>query len=104
MAKKQRRGGGGGGGGGRYRDNRQNGYNRGGGGGGGRRGGGGGGGGRGGRRRNYGPNNDRQDRQDFEPSENGHGSPLVACSGVLEMHPNGYGFLRNPASNFTRER
>ena len=30
--------------------------------------------------------------------------PLVAGSGVLEMHPNGYGFLRNPATNFTRER
>jgi transcription termination factor Rho len=109
MAKKQRRGGGGGGGGGgRYRDNRQNGYNRGGGGGGGggggRRGGGGGGGGRGGRRRSYGPNSDRQDRQDYEPQENGESLPLVAGSGVLEMHPNGYGFLRNPGANFTRER
>jgi transcription termination factor Rho len=103
MAKKQRRGGGGGGG--RYRDNRQNGYNRGGGGGGGgRRGGGGGGGGRGGRRRSYGPNSDRQDRQDYEPQENGESLPLVAGSGVLEMHPNGYGFLRNPGANFTRER
>ena len=30
--------------------------------------------------------------------------PLVPGSGVLEMHPNGYGFLRNPANNFTRER
>jgi transcription termination factor Rho len=101
MAKKQRRGGGGGGGGGRYRDNRQNGYNRGGGGGGGggRRGRGGGG-----RRRNYGPQGDRQDRQDFEPSENGDSLPLVPGSGVLEMHPNGYGFLRNPGANFTRER
>ncbi len=109
MAKKQRRGGGGGGGGGggRYRDNRQSGYNRGGGGGGGRRGGPGGGGGgnrSGGRRRSYGPNSDRQDRQDFEPSENGDALPLVAGSGVLEMHPNGYGFLRNPGADFTRER
>jgi transcription termination factor Rho len=102
MAKRQRRGGGGGGGG-RYRDNRQNGYNR-GGGGGGRRGGGGGGGGRGGRRRPYGQQGDRQDRQDYEPHENGEALPLVAGSGVLEMHPNGYGFLRNPAANFTRER
>jgi transcription termination factor Rho len=95
MPKKQRRGGGGGGG--RYRDNRQNGYNR---GGGGRRGGGGG---RGGRRR-YGQPTDRQDRQDYEPHENGDSLPLVAGSGVLEMHPNGYGFLRNPGTNFTRER
>jgi transcription termination factor Rho len=102
MAKRQRRGGGGGGGG-RYRDNRQNGYNRGGGGGGGGRRGGGGGG-RGGRRRSYGSQGDRQDRQDYEPYENGEALPLVAGSGVLEMHPNGYGFLRNPATNFTRER
>ncbi|HEX4415104.1 MAG TPA: transcription termination factor Rho [Lacipirellulaceae bacterium] len=112
MAKKQRRGGGGGGGGGggRYRDNRQNGYNRGGqGGGGGRRGGGGGGGGgggagRGGRRRGYGQSYNREDRQEFEGSENGDSLPLVPGSGVLEMHPNGYGFLRNPGANFVRER
>ncbi len=97
MAKKQRRGGGGGGG--RYRDNRQSGYNR-GGGGGGRRGGGGG---RGGRRRSYGSQN-RDDRQEYEGLENGEALPLVPGSGVLEMHPNGYGFLRNPATNFTRER
>ena len=25
-------------------------------------------------------------------------------AGVLELHPNGYGFLRNPATNFQRER
>jgi transcription termination factor Rho len=31
-------------------------------------------------------------------------SVLVPGSGVLEMHPNGYGFLRNPATNFVRER
>jgi transcription termination factor Rho len=66
--------------------------------------GGGGGGGGGGRRRSYGPQNDRQDRPDYEPSDNGEAMPLVAGSGVLEMHPNGYGFLRNPATNFTRER
>ncbi len=98
MAKRQRRGGGGGGGGGRYRDNRQNGFNRGGGGGGGRRPGGRG------RRRPYGQGNDRQDRQEYDGPDNGEELPLVAGSGVLEMHPNGYGFLRNPATNFTRER
>jgi transcription termination factor Rho len=95
MAKRKR----GGGGGGRYRDGgRQGGYNR--GPGQGRRGRGGGGG----RRRSYGPQTDRQDRPDYEPHENGEPLPLVAGSGVLEMHPNGYGFLRNPATNFTRER
>src|SRR5262245_30233153 len=100
---KEKRGGGGGGVGGRYRDNREGGggggYNRGGGGGGRRRGGGGGG-----RRRPYGQSNDLQDRQDYEPHDNGEPLPLVTGSGVLEMHPNGYGFLRNPATNFTRER
>ncbi|MCA9235642.1 MAG: transcription termination factor Rho, partial [Planctomycetales bacterium] len=55
------------------------------------------------RRRNN--NNYQQDnRRDFEPSENGDGSGLFAGSGVLEMHPNGYGFLRDTATNFTRER
>ena len=29
---------------------------------------------------------------------------LEPGSGVLEMHPNGYGFLRNPETNFSRER
>ncbi|MEX0612130.1 MAG: transcription termination factor Rho, partial [Pirellulales bacterium] len=95
MAKKKR---GGGGGGSRYRNGRQGGYR---GGGGGRPGRGGGGGGR---RRPHGPMTDRQDRPDIEFHENGEPLPLVAGSGVLEMHPNGYGFLRNPATNFTRER
>jgi transcription termination factor Rho len=91
MGKKKR----GGGGGGRYRNNnRQNGYNR----------GGGGGGRRGGRRRPYGQQGDRQDRPDGDYQDNGEPLPLVPGSGVLEMHPNGYGFLRNPATNFTRER
>ena len=30
--------------------------------------------------------------------------PLEPGSGVLELHPNGYGFLRNPTTNFQRER
>ena len=29
---------------------------------------------------------------------------LVEGVGMLEMHPNGYGFLRSPANNFSRER
>jgi transcription termination factor Rho len=37
------------------------------------------------------------------PSENGE-APLEPAVGVLEMHPNGYGFLRNVANNYTRER
>lgn len=55
-------------------------------------------GGRGGKRRNY------RDNREQDYSENGEPLPLIPGSGVLEMHPNGYGFLRDPASNFTRER
>ena len=29
--------------------------------------------------------------------------PVEPGGGVLELHPNGYGFLRNPATNYTRE-
>ncbi len=45
-----------------------------------------------------------QDSQEPDYTESGDPLPLVPGSGVLEMHPNGYGFLRNPATNFTRER
>ena len=43
---------------------------------------------------------------DLEPevSENGEPIPLEPCSGVLEMHPNGYGFLRSVETNYVRER
>jgi transcription termination factor Rho len=43
---------------------------------------------------------------DLEPevSENGEPVPLEPGEGVLEMHPNGYGFLRSPANNYSRER
>ena len=43
--------------------------------------------------------------QDIEPvAENGEPLPVEPGSGVLELHPNGYGFLRNPDNNLTRER
>jgi transcription termination factor Rho len=94
--------------GGRYRGRNVNGRNNnrmGGGGGGQNRGGGGGGGGggQGGqyRRRSYGL---QDQRRDYEPQDNGDFLPLTAGSGVLEMHPNGYGFLRDPSTNFNRER
>ncbi len=98
MAKKKRGGGGGGGGGGgRYRGRQQGGY--------GSRGNQGrqGGQGRGGRRRSGG-GPAMASRQEMDYPDNGEPLPLVAGSGVLEMHPNGYGFLRDPATNFTRER
>ncbi|MCH7751187.1 MAG: transcription termination factor Rho [Planctomycetes bacterium] len=90
MAKKKQRSGGGGGGG-RYRG-RGNSGNR-----GANRYGGGRGGNR--RRSSY-----QDNRQEPDFSDNGDPLPLVPGSGVLEMHPNGYGFMRNPATNFTRER
>jgi len=36
--------------------------------------------------------------------DNGEPVPLVPASGVLELHPNGYGFLRDPNNNYMRER
>ncbi len=38
-----------------------------------------------------------------EPGENGDVGPLHAGGGVLEMHPNGYGFLRDPNANYIRQ-
>ncbi len=65
----------------------------------------------GGRMRNRGPrrygNGEPQGMpyQDIEPlTENGEPLPVEPGSGVLELHPNGYGFLRNPDNNLTRER
>jgi len=36
--------------------------------------------------------------------ENGEPLPTIPAEGVLEMHPNGYGFLRDPNNNYSRER
>jgi transcription termination factor Rho len=38
-----------------------------------------------------------------EPAENGEPGPVEPGGGVLEMHPNGYGFLRDPTNNYMRE-
>jgi transcription termination factor Rho len=40
----------------------------------------------------------------LEPSENGEAGPIEPGQGVLELHPNGYGFLRDPTNNYMRER
>jgi transcription termination factor Rho len=63
--------------------------------------GGGGGGRRGPRPGRYGQD---QGRREYEYQDNGDALPLTPGSGVLEMHPNGYGFLRDPSTNFERER
>jgi transcription termination factor Rho len=39
----------------------------------------------------------------LEPAENGEPGPVEPGGGVLEMHPNGYGFLRDPTNNYMRE-
>jgi transcription termination factor Rho len=36
-------------------------------------------------------------------AENGEPGPVEPGGGVLEMHPNGYGFLRDPTNNYIRE-
>lgn len=96
-----------------------------------RGGSGGGGGGRGRRRRggNNSQNNNNNNNSNNNKSRGGgnknrnggnnnggrnrnrHSDPvefddveLVEGVGMLEMHPNGYGFLRSPANNFSRER
>ncbi len=39
-----------------------------------------------------------------ETQDNGEPLPDEPGGGVLELHPNGYGFLRNPENNYLRER
>ena len=39
-----------------------------------------------------------------EVTETGEPIPLEPGHGILEMHPNGYGFLRSPDTNYVRER
>jgi len=41
---------------------------------------------------------------ELELQENGEPLPLEEGEGMLEMHPNGYGFLRSPENNYSRER
>ena len=85
---------------------------------------GGGGGGYGGRRRRFrrggggggGPvpsgagavdmEGDGMRPPDLEPevTETGEPIPLEPGNGILEMHPNGYGFLRSPETNYQREQ
>ncbi len=39
-----------------------------------------------------------------ESGENGTPLPVEKSQGILELHPNGYGFLRSPENNYRRER
>lgn len=83
----------GGGGSHRRRSRQRGGYQRG--------GGGGGGGGYGGGGNDIG---NRPPDNEPEVNENGEPIPLEPGNGILEMHPNGYGFLRSPENNYARER
>lgn len=93
--------GGSGGGGGRRRRRRSGGGNNSGGGGSNnsRRRRSGGGGNNSGNRNN----NNRSRRQNREPVEFDD-AELVEGTGLLEMHPNGYGFLRSKENNYSREQ
>ena len=60
------------------------------------------------RNRNAGPNtgggnHSNENLPEPELDENGE-IVLVEFTGILEMHPNGYGFLRSSDSNYSRER
>ena len=53
-----------------------------------------------GRRSSLEPINNNQ----VEPvADNGEAGPLQPGGGVLELHPNGYGFLRDPNANYVRQ-
>jgi transcription termination factor Rho len=39
-----------------------------------------------------------------ENGEVANDAPLEEGEGILELHPNGYGFLRSPENNYSRER
>lgn len=59
----------------------------------------------GGRRRNSGGYRSRPRRQPQEDNDIVDGEvELSEGVGLLEMHPNGYGFLRSPENNYSRER
>ena len=49
------------------------------------------------------PNNGEQQQMAEPVEEGGEIGQLQPGGGVLEMHPNGYGFLRDPKNNYTRE-
>jgi transcription termination factor Rho len=47
------------------------------------------------------PNNG--ENRNVEPIDAGEPGPVEPGSGILELHPNGYGFLRGTANNYARE-
>jgi transcription termination factor Rho len=54
--------------------------------------------------RPYQPTVPNGENRNVEPAENGgEPGPVEPGSGILELHPNGYGFLRCPTNNYARE-
>jgi transcription termination factor Rho len=49
------------------------------------------------------PSGTNGDNRNVEPVDSGEPGPVEPGGGVLELHPNGYGFLRNPDNNYVRE-
>ncbi len=49
-------------------------------------------------------NNNSGPPADRENTEVNSDAPLEECEGILELHPNGYGFLRSRDNNYSRER
>ena len=56
------------------------------------------------RRRGAGLAVDRSSQPVDDLPDNAEGGPPIQGGGVLEMHPNGYGFLRDPGKNYQRVR
>ncbi|MBN2022850.1 MAG: transcription termination factor Rho [Pirellulales bacterium] len=56
-----------------------------------------------GNRGDRGPANREGQVQYNDASDNGDAGPVEPGRGVLEMHPNGYGFLRDPDNNYIRQ-
>jgi transcription termination factor Rho len=52
---------------------------------------------------NHNGENRNGDAQNAETADNGEPGPVEPGSGILELHPNGYGFLRDPNNNYMRE-
>ena len=53
--------------------------------------------------RPYRPPANNGENRNAEQADNGEPGPVEPGGGVLELHPNGYGFLRNPNNNYKRE-
>ena len=53
--------------------------------------------------RPYQPAANNGENRNVEPVDNGEPGPVEPGSGILELHPNGYGFLRGTDNNYARE-